>query len=110
MGPIKVRYGEAAIIQRMVGCSYPTALKALKGETKSDLAKQIRALAVKRAKAYKQPKEILMRTGEVGKLAESVGATYDTVIDALKGRRSSHLALQIRALALQRGGVEVEFK
>lgn len=110
MEPIKVRYGEVRAIQKLMGVSQPTVLNALKGKTKSDLAQTIRDLALNRAQLVKPQKEILTRRGEVGKISMSMGRSITAVTNALKGRTRTDLALQIRALALQRGGVEVEFK
>lgn len=53
-------------------------------------------------------KEILVRQGEKGKLAELFDVSYPTVRDALSGKRTSKVGIKIRKAAIERGGLEVD--
>lgn len=54
-------------------------------------------------------KEILVKHGEIRqKIAETFGVSAVTVRSALKGRTRSPLAIRIRRMAIENGGVEVE--
>lgn len=55
--------------------------------------------------------EILVPHGDIRrKIAETFGVSAVTVRSALKGRTQSPLAIRIRRMALENGGVEVESK
>lgn len=52
-------------------------------------------------------KEILVKQGEKGKLAELFDVSYPTVRDALSGKRTSKVGIKIRKAAIERGGLEI---
>lgn len=53
-------------------------------------------------------KEILTRRGEVKALRALFGCSEPMVINALRGRKTTELALKIRKVALDRGGKEAD--
>ncbi len=54
-------------------------------------------------------KQIITRTGEGKALASIFGVCQKTVIEALKFRSNSNLAIKIRKAAIERGGKETEY-
>ncbi len=54
-------------------------------------------------------KEIVTRTGEGKILAQIFGVCQKTVIEALKFRSNTPLAIRIRKAAIERGGKETEY-
>lgn len=54
-------------------------------------------------------KQIITRTGEGKTLAKMFGVCQKTVIEALKFRSNSDLAVRIRRAAIERGGKETEY-
>lgn len=54
-------------------------------------------------------KEIVTRTGEGKTLAQIFGVCQKTVIEALKFRTNTSLAIRIRQAAIERGGKETEY-
>jgi len=48
--------------------------------------------------------KVVVKRGELNEIARMVGATKQTVINALNFRHESKLADQIRTVAIQRGG------
>ncbi len=55
-------------------------------------------------------KRILVANGEKKKLVDLLETSYPTVRKALAGNLETHIAVKIRTVALERGGVEVEPK
>lgn len=53
-------------------------------------------------------KQILTKRGEVKEIAKFLAVSRLTVMNALKGRYDTSLALKIRKIALKRGGKEVD--
>lgn len=53
-------------------------------------------------------KQILTKRGEVKELIRIFGCTEPTVINSLRFRSNTELAIQIRNTAIRRGGVEVK--
>ena len=54
-------------------------------------------------------KQIITRIGEGKTLARMFGVCQKTVIEALKFRSNSDLAVRIRRAAIERGGKETEY-
>ena len=52
-------------------------------------------------------RRIVVKYGEVNKIAELIGCTNVMVSHALAFRKNSRLARSIRKLALERGGTEI---
>lgn len=55
-------------------------------------------------------KEIITKHGEVRQIAKLISVSEETTKNALKGRTKSVLAAKIRALAIERGGAELNRK
>ena len=49
--------------------------------------------------------KVIVKYGELGKIAEITGATVQTVISALNFRYDTKLADKIRQVAIERGGI-----
>ena len=54
-------------------------------------------------------RQIITRTGEGKTLAKMFGVCQKTIIEALKFRSNSDLAVRIRKAAIERGGRETEY-
>lgn len=54
-------------------------------------------------------RQILTRIGEGKQLAKLFGVCEKTVIEALKFRSNTQLAVRIRKAAIERGGKETEY-
>ena len=54
-------------------------------------------------------RQIITRMGEGKTLADMFGVCQKTVIEALKFRSNSDLAVRIRRAAIERGGKETEY-
>ena len=54
-------------------------------------------------------RQIITRIGEGKTLAKMFGVCQKTVIEALKFRSNSDLAVRIRRAAIERGGKETEY-
>ena len=95
LAPMKVWHGAIGEIAERMGCDYDTVYKALRGETRNELADKIRKVALKREDA----EPIKVRYGGEIELAKHFGCGVNVVREALKGSQISPLRIAIREAA-----------